>query len=54
MAAILEEARQVGLHTVISRIEAGNAVSTHLHTAFSFSMVGVMRDVGCKFGAGST
>ena len=50
MAAILEEGRRAGLHTVISRIEAGNAASIHLHAAFGFSMVGVMKEVGCKFG----
>ncbi|MBE3577972.1 MAG: N-acetyltransferase [Limnochordales bacterium] len=50
MAAILAEGRRLGLHTVISRIEGGNAASIHLHTALGFRMVGVMKEVGYKFG----
>ncbi len=40
----------VGLHTIIARIAEGNAVSVHLHEAVGFELVGVMREVGKKFG----
>ncbi len=40
----------MGLHTVISRIVQDNDVSIHLHEALGFKHVGVMREVGRKFG----
>jgi len=49
MQAVLEEGRKAGLHTVISRIAGGNNVSIHLHRQFSFTDIGVMREVGYKF-----
>jgi phosphinothricin acetyltransferase len=50
MAAVLAEGRKAGLHTVISRIAAGNDVSIRLHEQFGFNDVGVMKEVGNKFG----
>ena len=50
MQAILDEGQKVGLHTVISRIAGGNDISVHLHTQFGFEDVGVMKEVGNKFG----
>ena len=50
MATIIEEGRQAGLHTVIARIVEGNEVSVHLHEVFGFHSVGVLREVGRKFG----
>ena len=50
MQVILDEGRKVGLHTVISRIASGNEVSVHLHKQFGFEDVGVMKEVGNKFG----
>jgi L-amino acid N-acyltransferase YncA len=41
---------KVGLHTVISRITGGNAVSIHLHEKFGFEHIGTMKEVGNKFG----
>ncbi len=48
--AILEEGRRVGLHTVIARIAEGNDVSLHLNESLGFRRIGVMREVGRKFG----
>ena len=50
MQAILDEGQKVGLHTVISRIAGGNEVSIHLHRHFDFKDIGVMKEVGRKFG----
>ena len=48
--AILDEGQKAGLHTVISRIAGGNEISIHLHKQFGFDDVGVMKEVGNKFG----
>ncbi|MFB3891867.1 MAG: N-acetyltransferase family protein [Phycisphaerae bacterium] len=50
LGAIIAAGRQAGLHTIISRIAVGNDASVHLHEAFGFQTVGVMREVGFKFG----
>lgn len=47
---LLEAGRQGGLHTVILRITEGNQPSLDLAASFGFQSVGVMREVGCKFG----
>ncbi len=48
--AIINEGQRVGLHTVIARIAAGNEISVRLHQAAGFAPIGVMREVGRKFG----
>ncbi|MBN1643465.1 MAG: N-acetyltransferase [Dehalococcoidales bacterium] len=50
MKAILAEGEKAGLHTVISRITNTNDVSIRLHEQFGFENIGVMREVGKKFG----
>ena len=50
MQAILDEGQKVGLHNVISRITEGNDISIHLYKQFGFENVGVMKEVGKKFG----
>jgi len=50
MKHLLEEGRTQGLHAVIARITEGNKVSVHLHESFGFSPIGVMKEVGVKFG----
>ena len=50
MGALLSEGRRVGLHTVIARIAEGNDVSIHLAESFGFHHIGVMKEVGKKFG----
>jgi len=49
-STIVDRGRDAGLHTVISRIAGGNDVSVALHTSLGFTTVGVMREVGNKFG----
>ncbi len=50
MAAVLAAGRQAGLHTILARVTEGNAVSVGLHHSAGFELVGVMREVGFKFG----
>ena len=47
---ILDKGQKAGLHTVLARIAEGNAISVHLHEAMGFKHIGVMKEVGCKFG----
>jgi phosphinothricin acetyltransferase len=47
---IIKRGEQCGLHTVVSRIAAENGVSVHLHEEVGFFHIGVMREVGRKFG----
>lgn len=50
LQAVLEKGEKAGLHTVLARIAEGNAISVHLHEAMGFEHVGVMKEVGRKFG----
>jgi L-amino acid N-acyltransferase len=50
METVLAAGKKAGLHTVISRIAGGNDISIHLHREFDFADVGVMKEVGNKFG----
>ena len=50
MKAVLEQGKQHGLHTVLSRITEGNDKSIYLHNELGFNMVGVLKEVGIKFG----
>ena len=47
---VLQAGREAGLHTVLARIESGNAESIHIFKKFGFEHVGVVREVGFKFG----
>ncbi|MFC1864398.1 GNAT family N-acetyltransferase [Chloroflexota bacterium] len=47
---IILEGEKVGLHTVIARITQSNNESIHLHQSLGFEHIGVMREVGRKFG----
>jgi phosphinothricin acetyltransferase len=51
LGQVLEAGKKAGLHTVLSRIVAGNDSSIHLHEVFGFRTVGTMREVGFKFGS---
>ena len=44
------EGKKAGNHTVISRITQGNESSIHIHEKFGYRHVGVMKEVGFKFG----
>lgn len=50
LGALLEEGRRAKLHTVIARIVDENASSIRLHERYGFERIGVMREVGKKFG----
>lgn len=50
MKAVLEQGKQHGLHTVLSRITEGNDKSIYLHKELGFNLVGVLKEVGTKFG----
>lgn len=50
MEAIVGEGKRGGLHTVIARIAEGNEVSVHLAECSGFRHIGVMKEVGRKFG----
>jgi phosphinothricin acetyltransferase len=50
ISAIVAEGEKAGLHTLIARIVAGNQASIRLHQAVGFEHIGVMREVGRKFG----
>ncbi len=47
---ITERGRLEGLHTIVARITQGNASSVHIHEALGYQQVGVLREVGNKFG----
>lgn len=47
---VVEEGRRTGLHTLIARIAGGNEISIRLHESVGFRHVGIMREVGEKFG----
>lgn len=42
--------QNAGLHYLLARISEGNAASIHIHSEFGFSTIGVMHEVGYKFG----
>jgi L-amino acid N-acyltransferase YncA len=50
LAESLAGAAHIGYHTLLARIAEGNAASLRLHSSAGFSSVGVMREVGTKFG----
>ena len=50
MESIIKEGKKVGLHAIIARITQGNKLSVHLHKKFGFKQIGVMKEVGQKFG----
>lgn len=50
MLAIDAEARRVGLHTLLARIVEGNGASVRLCESLGFEHIGVMKEVGYKFG----
>ena len=48
--AILQAGRDAGLHSVIARIAEGNEISVHIIESLGFQHIGVMKEVGRKFG----
>ncbi len=47
---LLDEAEASGFHTVMARVGASGVASRALHEACGFTMVGIEREVGRKFG----
>ena len=50
MESIIKEGKKVGLHAIISRITEGNEKSIYLHKSVGFEHIGIMKEVGLKFG----
>jgi L-amino acid N-acyltransferase YncA len=50
LQALLAEVGKSGFHTLIARITDGNQTSIELHKKFGFLQVGVLKEVGFKFG----
>jgi len=48
--AIIAEARRIGFHTLIARAAEGSGESLHINESVGFTRVGVLREVGKKFG----
>ncbi|MBD2862603.1 GNAT family N-acetyltransferase [Paenibacillus oceani] len=48
---MIDMARDLGFHVLISGITGGNEASVRLHRKFGFTEAGVLREVGCKFNA---
>ena len=51
MAELVELAAARGFHTMVARIAGGHEASIRLHETAGFTVVGVEREVGRKFGA---
>ena len=47
---IMHEGQKTGLHTVVARIAEGNERSINLFKSEKFENIGVMKEVGKKFG----
>ncbi|WP_221937307.1 GNAT family N-acetyltransferase [Novosphingobium sp.] len=50
MIALIERARAIGKHAMVAGIEARNEGSIRLHEKLGFESVGLLKEVGCKFG----
>ncbi len=50
MKHIIKKGESINLHVLIARITEGNENSIHLHESFGFEHIGVMKEVGKKFG----
>ena len=50
LETIVLEGEKAGLHSIIARIAEGNQMSIHLHQSVGFEHIGIMKEVGRKFG----
>lgn len=50
LRALIEAARSLGHHALLARISADNTVSIRLHERLGFAEVGLLKEVGEKFG----
>ena len=49
-AAMLKKGREVGIHTVVCRMSETSQASIHILEKYGFRHIGVMKEVGQKFG----
>ena len=47
---MIKEAQQLKYHTIIARIAGESDVSLHVHANFGFVQVGILKEVGRKYG----
>ena len=50
LEGLLASAKRNDIHCILSRITEGNDLSVKLHERYGFTLVGVMKEVGVKFG----
>jgi L-amino acid N-acyltransferase len=50
LEGLIEQARSLGMRTLIAQIESSNEASITLHENFGFERLGIERKVGFKFG----
>ena len=50
LETVIREGQKSGFHTVIARIAQGNEVSIHLFESMRFEHIGIMKELGRKFG----
>ena len=50
LQALIQEAQQLHYHTLIARIAGESDVSLYLHEKYNFIQVGILKEVGKKFG----
>ncbi len=50
MKKIIYKGKSLGLHVLIALITEGNNKSIYLHESFGFEHIGIIREVGKKFG----
>lgn len=51
LAALLDEARRLGVRLVVAKIESSNAASITLHHGLGYEVAGELRNAGYKFDA---
>ena len=49
LQTLIDEARHIGLHSILANISADQQPSIHLHQTFGFHEVAHLREVGRKF-----
>lgn len=50
LGALIEEARRIGMHTLVAWIESENVGSIELHRSLGYTVIGTERETGFKFG----
>lgn len=50
MSTIILAGKRAGLHSLLARVAEGNPVSLKIHARAGFELIGIMREVGRKFG----